>query len=131
MKSNPSIKELEYRREYYRQNKERILEYSRRRYRAKRDEILARQAAQKKSDSGKKVQSGIAKKMYQKYKGKHKARAAVSYALKMGRLTKPTECTRCGSESRIEGHHPDYSKPLEVLWLCVRCHKIEHGVPVV
>lgn len=23
-------------------------------------------------------------------------------------------------------HHPDYSKPFEVAFLCARCHKAEH-----
>lgn len=30
-------------------------------------------------------------------------------------------CFSCGSE-RSQMHHPDYSKPLEVVWLCRECH---------
>lgn len=26
----------------------------------------------------------------------------------------------------MQGHHPDYSKPLEVEWLCPRCHGARH-----
>jgi len=36
-------------------------------------------------------------------------------------------CADCGS--RKEGnnaHHEDYSKPMEVVWLCPRCHKERH-----
>lgn len=45
-----------------------------------------------------------------------------------GRLKKekPSVCQKCGSSGRIHGHHPDYSKPLEVMWLYPRCHGLEH-----
>jgi len=50
------------------------------------------------------------------------ARAAVSFAVKKGRLER-TPCVVCG-ETRVDGHHIDYSKPLEVVWLC-RQHHVE------
>lgn len=31
------------------------------------------------------------------------------------------------SGGQIEGHHPDYAKPLEVLWVCSPCHKAIHA----
>jgi len=34
-------------------------------------------------------------------------------------------CVRCGS-AKSEGHHEDYMKPLEVVWLCRPCHTEEH-----
>jgi hypothetical protein len=55
------------------------------------------------------------------------AHNAVARALKTGRLTKPESCEACGAGGRLEGHHPDYSKPLDVRWLCVGCHYAEHG----
>jgi hypothetical protein len=27
----------------------------------------------------------------------------------------------------VHGHHPDYSKRLEVVWLCSVCHAAVHG----
>lgn len=45
-------------------------------------------------------------------------------ALKSGRLTRQP-CEVCGA-APAEGHHPDYSKPLEVRWLCRDCHKKLH-----
>lgn len=53
------------------------------------------------------------------------ARDAVNKAVKSGRLIK-TPCVDCGSTKRIEGHHPDYSKPLDVIWLCWKCHIERH-----
>jgi hypothetical protein len=51
------------------------------------------------------------------------AHKAVERALRSGRLTKPTACERCGTTGRLEGHHPDYTQPLQVIWLCVTCHR--------
>ena len=52
---------------------------------------------------------------------------AVLKAVAAGTLVRPASCSRCGGGKRIEAHHPDYSKPLEVMWLCRRCHYHEHG----
>jgi hypothetical protein len=59
---------------------------------------------------------------------RRKAQTAVGNAVRDGRLDRPDSCSRCGSDgSRIEGHHNDYSKPLDVVWLCVPCHRVVHG----
>jgi hypothetical protein len=54
-----------------------------------------------------------------------KARDAVNNAVKAGKLSKQP-CAVCGSSARIHGHHEDYSKPLEVIWLCPVHHKERH-----
>jgi hypothetical protein len=52
-----------------------------------------------------------------------KARLAYMNALRSGKLVRPSRCSECGAEAkRIEGHHDDYSRPLEIRWLCKRCH---------
>lgn len=53
------------------------------------------------------------------------AHIAVSNAVKKGILVK-TPCVCCG-EQRVEGHHPDYSRPLDVVWLCAACHRQLHA----
>ena len=56
-----------------------------------------------------------------------RAHAAVYKAVKRGDLQRPDSCPVCGSsERRIEGHHKDYSKPLEVDWVCSQCHADIH-----
>lgn len=58
---------------------------------------------------------------------KRRARLAVQYAVRAGRLTKPDGCEACGGRgARIEAHHEDYSKPLDVNWLCSLCHGKRH-----
>lgn len=54
------------------------------------------------------------------------ANEAVALALSCGVLHRPHRCQGCGcdeSEHRIEAHHADYSKPLDVIWLCTPCHR--------
>lgn|SRR5574343_143584 len=34
-------------------------------------------------------------------------------------------CKECGNK-KVEGHHPDYNKPEQVIWLCIRHHKLLH-----
>lgn len=53
---------------------------------------------------------------------RRKAYSLVNEARKSGRIVKPTNCERCNATGRIEGHHEDYLKPLEVQWLCTGCH---------
>lgn len=54
---------------------------------------------------------------------KRRARVAVSNALRDGRLVRGV-CVREGAEceGRIEAHHPDYTRPLEVVWACSMHH---------
>lgn len=58
------------------------------------------------------------------------ARVTVRLALDKGTLIKPSECSmkdvsvRCGG--KIQAHHSDYSKPLDVLWVCHRHHRAVH-----
>tara|TARA_R110000787_G_scaffold56390_2_gene129641 strand:- start:768 stop:1175 length:408 start_codon:yes stop_codon:yes gene_type:complete len=56
--------------------------------------------------------------------GKYKAQSAVNNAVRDKRLFKKP-CEVCGEE-KVHGHHEDYSKPLEVIWLCPIHHKEIH-----
>jgi hypothetical protein len=56
---------------------------------------------------------------------RRRARIAVGNAARDGRLKK-LPCHRCGTTARVQAHHHDYSKPLDVEWLCFACHR-EHA----
>lgn len=54
-----------------------------------------------------------------------KARKLLSNAVARGRIV-PLPCFMCGEKA--EGHHPDYSRPLDVVWLCRAHHQEVHSV---
>ena len=55
---------------------------------------------------------------------KYLARKTVENHLKAGKLTRKP-CERCGAR-KAQAHHEDYSKPLDVIWLCPKDHKARH-----
>jgi len=59
------------------------------------------------------------------------AHRMVRSAVKSGFLCRPDVCQECGDGGVIHGHHEDYSKPLDVDWLCVPCHHKRHPRKVV
>lgn len=52
----------------------------------------------------------------------HKARQKVNE-----KLTAPLYCEACDGETKLHAHHPDYDKPLTVVWLCISCHAKLHS----
>lgn len=57
---------------------------------------------------------------------KNRARVALRNAVHSGKISKPNQCEKCGWIGTLDGHHEDYNKPLEVVWLCRICHGREH-----
>ena len=60
---------------------------------------------------------------HKRNKLKSKARAVFTRSVRMGHTIRPTNCSKCGAEGKIEAHHEDYTKPFEVIWLCRPCHR--------
>lgn len=89
---------------------ERSRAYRRERYKADRAKYLADNNVRRKTTEG-------------------LARAALHEAMKRGKVIKPDRCEHCSRtfpKAAIHGHHADYSKPLDVVWLCRTCHAREH-----
>lgn len=97
---------IEYAREYRARNHERCLESNRIWREENRQRIREYDAMQRDTD-------------------KVRARMAVRLAIKAGKL-KVQPCERCGYGVGVHAHHEDYSKPLEVIWLCRRHHGERH-----
>lgn len=60
----------------------------------------------------------------QQYRVQCQAYNKVSTAVKCGKLI-PLPCVKCGNV-KVHAHHPDYSKPLKVIWLCSLHHQELH-----
>lgn len=56
----------------------------------------------------------------------YRAQTALGNAIRDGKA-KRLPCEVCGSK-RSHGHHRDYAKPLDVIWLCARHHHAAHGL---
>jgi len=57
------------------------------------------------------------------------AHATLERAITTRKIKKPNRCSSCGGKrvsTEIHGHHEDYSKPLDVMWLCTACHASLH-----
>jgi hypothetical protein len=58
---------------------------------------------------------------------------AVYRAVKSGKLKRPAKCSRCGKKCRPHAHHHrghDVKHHLDVVWLCIPCHGLEHRLVV-
>lgn len=55
---------------------------------------------------------------------KRRAHKAVARALHCGKLRR-SPCEQCGA-GKADAHHDDYSRPLDVRWLCRTHHRLHH-----
>lgn len=65
----------------------------------------------------------------QRHPQKHAAHQAVKMAIRRGDLETPHACEWCADvHAVLHGHHHDYSRQLDVMWLCPKCHKAIHNL---
>lgn len=65
-----------------------------------------------------------------KYAYKEHARQKMRYAIEHGKMEQKP-CVICGEE-KTQGHHKDYSKPLDVVWLCTVHHGlVDHNLLII
>ena len=116
-------------REYRDENIDKVREYDRNRPNAKERSIVNRERLSRYKESGdKRYQKNVdcIRDWCKKNRKKRNAQQRARRALYKGDLEKSLVCEHCEQETKLEGHHPDYSKPLEVVWLCSSCHSTEH-----
>ena len=77
-----------------------------------------------KSSNEKRVQYRRNAKKTPKGRQRHTAQNIAKKAVQRGKIKK-MPCEICGDENVVI-HHKDYSKPLEIIFLCRQCHINEH-----
>lgn len=126
---------------YKERNREKYLAQQResaiKRYIKNREDILKKEKSPDRKELDRtwreKNKERLNKKYLQNYhnsdemKMKHSARNKVRRAIKNGNLIKAEKCLKCGMKEKLQAHHMDYLNPLEVIWLCISCHKKAHS----
>jgi hypothetical protein len=78
------------------------------------------------TERGRRNASLNTKRMVKKYHDKNLSRQKLQYAVRVGSLLRPKRCDQCKKIGKIGAHHRDYKQPLDVMWLCPRCHSLMH-----
>lgn len=78
----------------------------------------------KNSEKGKEQRRARDRKNYWINRHKIAAKRIIEEMVKSGEINK-MPCQVCGNKKSL-GHHPDYSKPKEVIWLCHQHHWDAH-----
>lgn len=78
------------------------------------------------TDAGKAARARATKAYHERFPMKRAAHVIVGNAIRDGALRKPEAYESCGGNHKIEAHHDNYTKPLDVRWLCEKCHKEWH-----
>lgn len=106
---------------HYRQtNREKIADYDRERN--KRSNRRMDRALYSSTEEGRLSHERSLRRWKNDNPHKVAAQEKVKEAVAYGRLQRPSECEGCGKEKTLQAHHYDYSKQLDVVWLCKRCH---------
>lgn len=62
---------------------------------------------------------------WDRYLQRTAAQAKAGNAIRAGKLVRQN-CEQCGADNwlgqPVQAHHEDYTKPLEVRWMCRKCH---------
>lgn len=115
----PYEERKEYYRQYYLKNRDEKIKQHRQYRLDNKDKVIEYSQKYYEENKAKK------KKWRLQYKNKHKTEMHANALAKRVELAET--CTVCGVEENLERHHPDYSKPLDVVTLCRSCHKRIHA----
>ena len=106
------------------ENIERIRAYDRNR--PNKIERAKKSSDYHKTEGGKSVRFKATKNYRDSNPERYYANTAVGNAIRDGRIVRPNNCSCCGNYCKPHGHHNDYSKLLDVIWYCNKCHNQYH-----
>jgi ribosomal protein S27AE len=110
---------------YRKKNADRLRVRTRLYHEKNTEEVLAKDRLYRKKNAEKILASD---RLYRlRYPERCAAKSAVQRAIRSGDLTRPQTCEVCGRSQKLQAHHEDYSRPLEVHWICSRCHMRHHA----
>lgn len=75
-----------------------------------------------KTPEGRLARREAVKRSIKKHYAKQMARIKLNYHVRVGNIPKPDACSVCKQKIKVEAHHSNYKKPLEVKWVCRPCH---------
>lgn len=75
------------------------------------------------TDYGKLAIEKAVRTFTQKNPLKRRAWDIIANEKRTGRIEVPYQCENCQGIKPLDAHHDDYSKPLEIKWLCRVCHQ--------
>lgn len=118
--------------DFYKCNKtkciECVKEAVRKNYRRNRDHYINYERERCQRPERKKKALEYQRRRRNRFPEKNKARAMVTRRIRSGTL-KRQPCEICGNPNS-QAHHDDYSRPLDVRWLCFKHHREAHGQTV-
>jgi hypothetical protein len=91
-----------------------------------RKQAIERNKRYMQTEKGKARHHETTRQYEQNNKEKISAQRKVRAAVNSGRLVRSLRCEICNKETKTHGHHEDYKKPLEVIWMCSKCHLYHH-----
>ena len=88
-----------------------------------RERCRKKQEAYRKSGREKKSPIWVNRNWRKRNKLKVEAQQEARRLLISGKIKRQKICSDCGAtDVRLEMHHPDYSRPQFIVWLCCKCH---------
>lgn len=89
---------------------------------------IAARAEYAKTDAGKSAGNRAKRKWSQANAVRRAAQVILGNAVRDGKVVPWPACAMPECNKRPVGHHPDYDRPLEVVWLCQEHHKQAHSL---